>query len=83
MGGRVPGMPPLDPPMYVPKYHQKLGCQANGGVRAGRAPPRSANVNHPNAWFSMPRQLDQNCFLFPDKLVWWHEHAWLTFKRNY
>ena len=28
---------------YVPKYHQKLGCQANGGVRAGRAPPRSAN----------------------------------------
>ena len=25
-----------------PKYHQKLGCQANGG-RAGRAPPRSAN----------------------------------------
>ena len=29
---------------YVPKYHQKLGCQANGGARAGRAPPRSANV---------------------------------------
>ena len=26
-----------------PKYHQKLGCQANGGARAGRAPPRSAN----------------------------------------
>ena len=24
---------------YVPKYHQKLGCQANGGARAGRAPP--------------------------------------------
>ena len=22
---------------------QKLGCQANGGARAGRAPPRSAN----------------------------------------
>ena len=40
MGGRAPGVPPLDPPMqYVPKYHQKLGCQANGGARAGRAPP--------------------------------------------
>ena len=24
--------------------HQKLGCQANGGARAGRAPPRSANA---------------------------------------
>ena len=34
----MPGAPPLDPPMYVPKYHQKLGCQANGGARAGRAP---------------------------------------------
>ena len=23
----------IDPPMqYVPKYHQKLGCQANGGA---------------------------------------------------
>ena len=47
MGGRTPGAPPLDLPMikyyfiqYVPKYHQKLGCQANGGgARAGRAPP--------------------------------------------
>ena len=28
---------------YVPKYHQKLGCQANGGARNGHAPPRSAN----------------------------------------
>ena len=46
MGGRMPGTPPLDPPMqYVPKYHQKLGCQANGGARAGRAPPRSANAS--------------------------------------
>ena len=24
--------------LYVPKYHQKLGCQANGGARAGHAP---------------------------------------------
>ena len=23
---------------YVPKYHQKLGCQANGGAHTGRAP---------------------------------------------
>ena len=48
-GGRVPGAPPLDPPMYyfiqyVPKYHQKLGCQANGGRAPGAPPPpRSAN----------------------------------------
>ena len=47
MGGCAPGAPPLDPPMqYVPKYHQKLGCQANGGARAGHAPPRSANDGH-------------------------------------
>ena len=24
---------------YVPKYHQKLGCQANGGGRAPGGPP--------------------------------------------
>ena len=24
--------------LYVPKYNQKLGCQANGGARTGRAP---------------------------------------------
>ena len=26
-----------------PRSANELGCQANGGVRAGRAPPRSAN----------------------------------------
>ena len=38
--GARAGHAPLDPPMYVPKYHQKLGSQANGGARAGRAPPQ-------------------------------------------
>ena len=31
-GGRAPGAPPLD-------SANELGCQANGGARAGRAPP--------------------------------------------
>ena len=35
MPGKWGGAPPLDPPM---KYHQKLGCQANGGCAPG-APP--------------------------------------------
>ena len=32
MGGRAPGVPP-------PRSANELGCQANGGARAGRAPP--------------------------------------------
>ena len=28
-----------------PRSANELGCQANGGARAGRAPPRSANDN--------------------------------------
>ena len=45
MPGKWGARPPLDPPMqYVPKYHQKLGCQANGGRAPGAPPPRSANV---------------------------------------
>ena len=31
MGGRAPGAPP-------PRSANELGCQANGGARAGRAP---------------------------------------------
>ena len=27
-----------------PRSPNELGCQANGGARAGHAPPRSANV---------------------------------------
>ena len=32
MGGHAPGAPP-------PRSANELGCQANGGARAGRAPP--------------------------------------------
>ena len=42
-GGARWAHPPDLPMQYVPKYHQKLGCQANGGAHTGRAPPRSAN----------------------------------------
>ena len=37
MGGRALGTPP--------RSANELGCQANGGARAGRAPPRSANAS--------------------------------------
>ena len=32
---------------------QKLGCQANGGARAGRAPPRSAN-GYSSVFYDIP-----------------------------
>ena len=38
MGVCAPGVPPS-------RSTNELGCQANGGARAGRAPPRSANVD--------------------------------------
>ena len=39
-GGTCRACPPLDLPMqYVPKYHQKLGCQANGGGARRARPP--------------------------------------------
>ena len=37
--------------LYVPKYHQKLGCQANGGACTGRAPLDSPmKTRMPGKW---------------------------------
>ena len=66
-GGHAPGAPPLDLPMY----HQKLGCQANGGARAGRAPP----LDPPMTFISFPHvqdlllQFSRSCWFSTEKKI--------------